>query len=112
MSKTIFGMNRAANSARAWSGSRARIGLMISPTNRSIAVHSAPPATLQKVSAHSQLPAMDAMTNTTTAATTGRPRSGTTWILGRTGTCAVPTAPACTFPTSVMGIPSLQVRQG
>ena len=53
---------------------------MISPTNRSIAVHSAPPTTWQKVSAHSQLPAMDAMTNTTTAATTGRPRSGTTWI--------------------------------
>ncbi len=71
-------MNRAENSARAGIDSRPRIGPTISPTNRSIAVHSAPPTTWQKVSAHSQLPAMDAMTNTTTAATTGSPRSGTT----------------------------------
>jgi hypothetical protein len=83
----------------------------MSPTNRSIAVHRPPPTTWQNVSAHSQLPAMDAMTNATTAATIGRPLSGTTWIVGRAATGAVPTTPACMFPTFVMGAPSRQMRQ-
>ncbi len=78
---------------------------MISPTNRSIAVHSAPPTTWQKVSAHSQFPAIDAMTNTTTAATIGSPRSGTTWTWDRRGPGVPSTVPACTFPTSVMSTP-------
>src|SRR5215469_2701771 len=106
ISRTIFGMNRAVNSARAAGDSRPSIGPTMSPTNRSIAVHRPPPTTWQNVSAHSQLPAMDAMTNATTAATIGRPFSGTTWIVGRAATCAVPTAPTCMFPTSVMGVPS------
>src|SRR5262252_3275574 len=106
ISRTIFGMNRAVNSARAATDNRPRIGPTMSPTNRSIAVHRPPPTTWQNVSAHSQLPAMEAMTNATTAATIGRPFSGTTWIVGRAATCAVPTAPTCMFPTSVMGVPS------
>ena len=71
-------MNRAVNSARAGRDKRPRMGPTMSPTNRSIAVHRAPPTTWQNVSAHSQFPAMAAMTNTTTAATIGRPFSGTT----------------------------------
>ncbi|HEY6315979.1 MAG TPA: hypothetical protein VIY52_34945 [Streptosporangiaceae bacterium] len=103
MSSTIFGMNRAANSARAGTDSRPRIGPTISPTNRSIAVHSPPPTTWQKVSAHSQLPAIAAMTNATTTATVGSPRTGTTCTCGRGGLCA--TTSACIRPTSVIQAP-------
>src|SRR5512146_2247809 len=105
MSRTILGMNRAVNSALAGSDSLPRIGPTISPTNRSIAVHSAPPTTWQKVRAHSQFPAIDAMTNTTTAATTGSPRSGTTWTRDWRGPDVPSAVPACTFPTSVMSTP-------
>src|SRR6516162_5664691 len=103
ISSTIFGMNRAVNSARAATDNRPRIGPTISTTNRSIAVHRPPPTTWQNVSAHNQFPAMAAMTNTTTAATIGRPFTGTT--LGRGGACAATPGPAWMFCTSVMRAP-------
>src|SRR5579859_5473589 len=105
ISSTIFGMNRAVNSARAATDSRPRIGPTISPTNRSIAVHRPPPTTWQNASAHSQFPATDAMTNATTTATIGRPRSGTTCTRGRDGACAAWLTPAWMFPTSAMAAP-------
>ena len=106
MSRTIFGMNLAVKAVRAGMGSLRRIGPMISPTNRSTAVHRPPPTTWQKVSAHSQLPAMDAMTNTTTTATIGSPRSGTTWGGLGGGPCATSRVSAGRRPTSVIRLPS------
>ena len=47
--------------------------------------------------------AIDAMTNTTTAATIGSPRSGTIWIRGRATTGAE--GAACMRPASVMSAP-------
>ena len=96
MRSTIFGMNLAENSARAGIESRPRIGPTTSPTNRSMPVHSPPPATWLKSSPQLQLKPIDATRKPSTTATTGRPLSGTIWMTGRGGAIAScpPPAPA------------------
>src|SRR5664280_766705 len=71
MIRIILGMNRTVKSIRDWTDSRARIGPMIRPRNRSMLVHSPPPATWKKVSAHSELEAMATTRPTRRAATMG-----------------------------------------
>src|SRR5579875_275900 len=85
MSSTILGMNRAMNSARAGIDKRPMIGPTTRPTKRSMAVHSAPPATWLNMSAQVQLPAIATITKMTTAPTMGNPFNGTIWI----GRCSV-----------------------
>ena len=50
MMMTIFGMNLAENSARAGGDIPPMIGPIARPTNRSMLVHNAPPATWQNIS--------------------------------------------------------------
>src|SRR5664280_358166 len=90
MIRIILGMNRT--------DSRARIGPMIRPRNRSMLVHSPPPATRKKVSAHSELEAMATTRPTRRAATMGRPRTGTIENSGTDG--GPPTAWGGAAPTS------------
>src|SRR6186997_2203977 len=55
---TIFGMNLAVNSARAGGDIEPMIGPTASPTNRSMLVHSAPPATWQNMCGQNLLAAI------------------------------------------------------
>ena len=53
------------------------VGPITKPMKRSTPVQTPPPATWRKVSAHVQLPAIEATMKTTTAPTIGSPFSGT-----------------------------------
>ena len=89
------------------------IGPTTKPTKRSIAVHSPPPTTWQKVSIHSELVAMAMMTKARTAPAIGMPALGTTGMSGRSPAevappCSSPTAADCT----ILRTPALEMVFG
>src|ERR1019366_631712 len=114
MISTIFGRNRAENSARAGIESRARIGPRTSPTKRSIPVHRPPPATWYQSSAHRQFSAIATISKTTMAATMGSPFTGTTWMFGRGGASPQLSAPvdATACASSLIAAPLQPIDQG
>ena len=99
MMTTILGMKRTVNSMRAGTDSRPRIGPMMRPRNRSMLVHSPPPATWKKVRAHRLLVLMATMSPIRRAAAIGRPRTGTIENSGMGG--GPPPASGGALPASV-----------
>src|SRR4051812_41424977 len=83
MISTSFGISRVVSSTRAGIDIRPMIGPSTSPRKRSMIVHAAPKTTWRNSSGQNRFHAIAATSTTKTAATIGRPLSGTISKSGR-----------------------------